>query len=172
MNEIINAIKTRRSVRSFTDEKISDEILHEILSCACLAPSARNRQLWKFTVIQNKDVIKELAYAVGKEVGDSGYNFYNPDVLILASNERDYDLGIEDCSCALENIFLAAHSFGIGSVWINQFRNNCDKKLVRDVLTKLEFPENHVVIGAAALGYPKEKTSMPEKNEDVVTWIK
>ncbi|MPN56830.1 hypothetical protein SDC9_204523 [bioreactor metagenome] len=146
-------------------------MLKEIISCAYLAPSAKNRQLWKFTVIQNKAVIKELAEVIGKEFDDSAYDFYNPDALILASNERDYDLGREDCACALENIFLAAHAYGIGSVWINQFRNNCDKPEFRQALRKINLPDNHIIVGAAALGYPKA-VSEAQKNKDVVEWVK
>lgn len=58
---------------------------------------------------------------------------------------------------ALENIFLAAHALGIGSVWINQLNGICDEPAVRAVLTKLKIPENHIVWGMAALGYAEAK---------------
>ena len=60
--------------------------------------------------------------------------------------------GMEDNACALENIFLAAHSFCIGSVWINQLRDICEEEEVRDILTDWGIPENHQVFGMAALG--------------------
>ena len=62
---------------------------------------------------------------------------YNPQVLLVPSNERENPHGMEDNACALENIFLAAHSFGIGSVWINQLRDICEEEEVRDILTDL-----------------------------------
>jgi nitroreductase len=60
---------------------------------------------------------------------------------------------MEDNACALENIFLAAHSLGIGSVWINQLRHCCDEAEVRAILEEWGIPEDHVVYGIAALGY-------------------
>jgi nitroreductase len=74
--------------------------------------------------------------------------------LIIASNKRDNPLGVQDCSCALENIFLAAHSLGIGSVWINQFRTICDVPEVRKALDDIRIPSDHIIVGCAALGYP------------------
>ena len=79
---------------------------------------------------------------------------YQPQVLIIPSNAADSPFGKEDNACALENIFLAAWSFGIGSVWINQLQGICDRPAVRQFLTEWGIPENHVVYGMAALGYP------------------
>ena len=91
--------------------------------------------------------------------------------MILASNERDNQLGMQDCACALENIFLAAHSLGIGSVWINQLNGICDVPEIRFVLNELRLPENHIVLGMAALGYAAEPGRPANKREDVVEWI-
>ena len=127
MNETLNSIFTRRSIRKFTDQKISDDDLKLIAKAACYAPNGRNTERWQFTVIHNEEKIKKLAKAISKELNlDDSYNFYKPDALIIASNSRDNKYGIEDCACALENIFLAAHSLGIGSVWINQLNGICD----------------------------------------------
>lgn len=157
MNETIKNILERRSVRAFSKKKIAKEDLELIVSAAKSAPSGRNRRMAKFTVVQNKEMLKKLAAAVSQtlSLGD-GYDFYRPDVLILASNAKDNPLGIEDCACALENIFIAASSLGIGSVWINQLKGICDKPAIRGVLREINLPENHIVLGCAALGYPAE----------------
>jgi nitroreductase len=60
---------------------------------------------------------------------------------------------MEDNACALQNIFLAAHSFGVGSVWINQIRDICDSERIRPILTELHIPADHIIYGMAALGY-------------------
>ena len=105
MNETLNSIFTRRSIRKFTDQRISNDDLKIIAKAACYAPNARNTERWQFTVIHNKEKIKKLAKAIAKEL-DMGidYNFYGPDALIIASNSRENEYGIEDCACALENI--------------------------------------------------------------------
>jgi len=153
MNEVINAIYTRRSVRKFADREIPLEQLKVIADCARYAPSARNQQKWRFTVVRDRAVIERLAAVVGKELDRDGYDFYKPAALILTSSEKDYKFRAEDNACAMQNIFLAAHSLGIGSVWINQFTDICDSPAVRTELDKLGIPSDHVVCGTAALGY-------------------
>ena len=78
---------------------------------------------------------------------------YEPQTIIITSNLRDSRFGIDDNACALENIFLAAHAFGIGSVWINQLRDACDDPDVRRMLTSYGIPDDHTAYGIAALGY-------------------
>lgn len=162
MNNVIQAILSRRSVREFTDRRIADEDLALIAKCAVNAPSARNQQKWHFTVVHDSKAISSLAKAVG--AGD-GYCFYSPDALIIASAARDYTFGTQDCACALENIFLAAHALGIGSVWINQLCGTSDEKLIRKELDALGVPADDVVYGVAALGYPAENLA-PRPNKD------
>ncbi len=154
MNEIIRNLKRRRSVRAFSGERLPEETLREIADCARYAPSGCNRQLWKFAVVQNKEILGRLAAVVGTELDRPGYDFYGPDALIVVTCDRDNALGVQDGSCALQNIFLAAESLGVGSVWINQLCDVCDRPACRAILTELGIPENYRVVGTAALGLP------------------
>lgn len=158
MNEVMHTILTRRSIREFSNKQIPIDILNDILKAAIYAPSGMNQQTWKFTAVCNCEKIQKLADAVGKELNRENYNFYNPAVLILPSNERESIWGKEDNACALQNIFLAAHSFGIGSVWINQLQNICDKPAIRTILDEFEIPKQHIIYGAAALGYSAQQS--------------
>lgn len=172
MNEVLKNIQTRRSIRAFTDQKIEKDILEALVDAARYAPSGRNLQSWKFTVVQNPEMLEKLAKAIRAELKlDESYCFYHANVLILASNERDNHLGASDCACALENIFLAAHSLGVGSVWINQLNGICDAPGVRAVLNELNLPESHIVLGSAALGYAAAEARPAEKKTDVVEWV-
>jgi len=156
-NQAIENIMTRRSVRSFSEKRIGRDELELIARAACYAPSANNSQKWQFTVVHNREKIAELASAVAAALGrGSEYNFYKPDAFIICSVPRSYPLGREDCACSLENIFLAAHALGIGSVWINQLNVTCDHEKVRPVLDRFGVPSDHVICGCAALGYPAE----------------
>ncbi len=158
MNEVINNILSRRSIRDFSDKPVSKEDIELLIKTGLYAPSGMNKQSWKFIGVINQDKIKELADAIGKALGRENYNFYNPAALIIISNERESVWGREDNACALQNIALAGHSMGIGSVWINQLNNgNCDNAEVRALLTSLGVPEDHVVYGVAALGYSTSK---------------
>ena len=86
-----------------------------------------------------------------------------PPTLVIVSNEPTQWWAAMDCACALENIFLAAKSLGIGSCWINQLGQTCDDPDVRAFLTKLGVPESHKVYGCAALGYAPADAPVKEK---------
>ena len=163
----------RRSIRSFTDRKIEREDLEKIVKAAYHAPSAMNRQSSRFIVIRKADVIEELAECLRKKLNrDSGYNFYKPNALILCTAPALNTNGVEDCAVAMENIMLAAHSLGIGSVWINQFKGVCNDVDVRSLLRRVDVPDSYVVCGCAALGYAADDALRNyEKNPNVVSWI-
>ena len=156
INEVMQAILSRRSIRQFTDQEVPKEVLEDLAQAALHAPSGMGKKTWKFTVISNREKIRQLAEIMGKTLGRDGYNMYDPTALIIPSNLKDSPFGKEDNACALENIFLAAYSYGVGSVWINQMRDICDDPAIRPILTQLGIPEDHVVYGMAALGYPAE----------------
>ncbi len=175
MNEVIKNIKTRRSVRAFSDRAIPRDILLEIADCARYAPSAMNVQPWNFCVVQDAAIIEELAASVRKNMNrDGGYNFYGPNALIIVSCDRESRFELQDGSAALQNIFLAAASCGVGSVWINQLRDVCDCEDFRAILTRLGVPENFRVVGTAALGYPAKEDAFREvekKNSVTEFWL-
>ena len=153
MNEVINNIMTRRSIRDFTDKKVDKADMETLIKCALTAPSGANKQTWKMTAVLNEKIIHELCETIGEIWGKKGYNMYGATALIIPSNEKDSKWGRDDNACALENIFLAAHSMGIGSVWINQLVGFSDEPKIRALLTKLNIQDNHDVYGIAALGY-------------------
>lgn len=158
MNSVIENILERRSCRSFKDKEIPQEDLDLILKAAIYAPTAKNTQKWLFTVITNRDKIQELAKAMGKALENDNYNMYKPQVLIIPSTPEDLIYGIDDNACALENIFLAATSLGIGSCWINQMRLVRNNPEVKAILDSYGIPENHEIYGMAILGYPDNNT--------------
>ena len=157
MNDTIRSINMRRSTRAFSSKEISKEDFELIAQSALKAPSGMNKQTWRFVAIKNKDIIKELYVAVGAALKRSpDYNFYGPDGFIICANEKDSRFAAPDCACALQNIFLAAQSLGIDSVWINQLNDCYDDENVRKILDKLGIPSNYGVFGCAALGYKAE----------------
>jgi len=166
MNEVLKTIKSRRSVRAYAEQQISQEDLNTILEAAIYAPSGMNYQTWHFTAIQNAAVLEELnekikgAFAKSDEprLRERGQSqtyccYYHAPTLVIVSNAPTQWWASMDCACAMQNIFLSAKSLGIGSCWINQLGQTCDDPDVRAFLTKLGIPENHRVYGCAALGY-------------------
>ena len=168
MNEVMQAILNRRSVRKFNDKPIEREKLEQILQAAIYAPSGMNKQTWQFTALTNKEKISRLARLVEKLLDRKGYNFYDPAVLVLTTNDRESRWNREDNACALENMFLAAESMGIGSVWINQLQDIGDEEEVRAFLREIGIPDNHLVYGIAALGYTDEKTTLNSEKKGII----
>lgn len=167
MNEVLNAIYSRRSVRLFECRDVEREKLHEIVKAALYAPTAMNQQKWHFTVITNKLLLTRLNEAVKKfmmksnnpqhrmRVSVSGYCFYyDAPALIVPSFAPDAIYVSEDCGCAIENMYLAAHSLGLGSCWINQLSGEAaDNAEIRDVLSGAGVPKANAIRGSLAIGY-------------------
>ena len=150
LNEVLENIKSRRSVRTYTEQQVSAENLNLILEAATYAPSGMNYQTWHFTAIQDADILRELnekikgAFAKSDEprLQERGHSetyccYYHAPTLIIVSNEPTQWWASMDCACAMQNIFLAAKSLGIGSCWINQLGQTCDDPDVRAFLMKL-----------------------------------
>ena len=168
MNETLNTILTRRSTRKFLNKEIPEEDLQQIIQAALHAPSGMGRQSWQFTLVKNREKIQTLAAAIERILDRPGYDMYRPQVLLIPSNKKESPYGREDDACALENIFLAAHSMGIGSVWINQLQGICDQPEIREILTSFGIPEDHVIYGMAALGYAGDEKAPKERIGKVV----
>ncbi len=154
MNEVLNAIFTRHSVRSFKEEKLKREELELLLKAAAAAPTARNLQLFGFIALTNREKIEQLAALTGEVVGRDLKGFYKPAALIIPYTKAEAVYGADDNACAMENIYLAAHSLGIGCVWINQLRDGCKDDKVREILRGIGVPDDCVIYGCAAVGYP------------------
>ena len=172
MNLIYENIISRRSCRAFTNQEVKKDDLDLILKAGVNAPSGMNRQSWQFTVIRKQVNIQNLAKVVGKVANRAeNYNFYAPNVIVLVSNDPENVNGLADASCAMENMFLMAHSLGIASCWINQLRAICDVEAVRALLDNYGIPSNHVVWGIADLGYAVESGKEVVKKEDVIKFV-
>lgn len=173
-NAVIQAILSRKSIRKFEERRIPEEIVQMIVKAGISAPSGRNMQTWRFTVLRNHDKIanlKAITEATAKETGKKCYGFENPDTIILVSNDRRNETGIQDSACAVENILLAAQSYGLGAVWLNPLMTLCDEPMIREYLDEIGIPKKHIVWAAVAMGYPDQQGNSPKKNENVVKWI-
>lgn len=167
-NQVVDAILSRRSVRSFTGEPVCHEDMETIVECGRWAPSAHNRQEWCFVAVENQEGIQRLAKAVGAALGHEGYDMYRPAALVIVGHAQDAPFGREDDGCALQNMFLAAYSLGIGSVWINQLQGIGSDSAVEAELHRLGLPAGYEVHGVCALGHPDRPASAPARTSAIV----
>lgn len=173
MNQVLENILTRRSVRVFKPEQISDVDLSSILEAATFAPNGNNIQSWHFTAVQNGGKLEQLNSLV-KEVilkfpddasqpvisnmkqraENPNFNFiYKAPTFIIVSNSKASASPGPDCALALQNIFLAAHSLQISSCWIHTLVWLNSLPEIASLLTEFGVPEGHDVFGCAALGF-------------------
>jgi len=157
MNQLLQLLKIRRSVRVFKNKGIPKNKLEEIADAARFAPSARNLQPCEFVVVTDKAKLSQLA-----ELGENG-RFMAQAAACIAVFSIDTKYFLEDGSAATCNILLAATALGLGSCWIAG-----DKKPYSlQVNALLKAPASMKLISLIALGYPQEKSvfMMAEKKE-------
>ncbi len=185
MNEVIKAIKSRRSVRKYSSEQLKREDLDAIIDAGLHAPSAHNQQSWHFTVIQNKELIDEINSAgkkvgishedelIQKIVGDPNRNmFYNAPTLVVVSGKDGAMMPREDCAAATQNMLIAAESIGVGSCWngMVNFAFQGEDRLT--LIKKMELPEGYTPYYGFTLGYSEQKGGNPPKRkEGTVTYL-
>ena len=150
--DIFEALFTRRSIRKYTQEDVSDEDLNILLKAAMLAPSASNRQPWHFVVVRDPEVRAALAgrHPYAKMAADA------PVVIVVCADlneEKTPGFWVQDCSAATQNLMLAAHAEGLGSVWVNREREIFDSPDGKALLRAWGLPETLRGVGAIALGY-------------------
>jgi nitroreductase len=149
--ETIEAIRTRRSVRGFTNEIISDELIEQVLDAGRWAPSGLNNQAWRFIVVQDPDTKTALS-----ALTEYGPTIKNAQVLIVVFLDKDhmynYTKDVQSIGACIQNMLLAIHSLGLGAVWLGEILKN--KEMVNKVLGA---PESYELMAVVALGHPTSK---------------
>ena len=188
MSHVSDAIKKRRSVRKYLARPVPQEAIEEVLVAAGWAPSAHNTQPWRFIILADRSVKRELAEAMAEswaaDIAKDGLNidpekikfrverFATAPVLILACltidgmdnfpdekrQKCERDLAMQSLAAALENMLLAAHSLGLGACWF------CAPAFCKETVREaLEIPVEVEPQALIALGFPAEEPPAPPK---------
>jgi nitroreductase len=189
IEEPLDLIITRRSIRKFKPDKIPDEVITQIIKAGTYAPSALALQPWAFIVIQNMDFMqkvsdycKPIMISLMKDAHDGmsdefrellsseGYSiYYHAPLMIMVIGKSSSRFREIDCSLCAENIMLAAHALGIGSCWIGSTEVAYDNP---EIKAGFQIPEGYSPVGTIVLGYPDEKPDAHDKKPAQITWIK
>jgi len=159
--DALQALMSRRSIRRFTDEPVSEEQIETVLRAAQAAPSAGNQQPWRFIVITERETLAAVA-------ATSPYARMLPEAavgLVVCGDTaglKHEGMWQQDCSAAVENALLAAHAIGLGGVWLGYY-----PKLERVAPLKelLGIPEGVEPLAVLAIGHPAE-TKPPSDRYD------
>jgi nitroreductase len=162
---ILKEILERYSVRKYKKDDVSDDLIKEVIEAARLAPSANNKQPWKFIVVKDPEKRRKIGEPTtwAKFIKDA------PVLIVGCVTEKSfkmggwYDSSILDIGIAMEHIALQATHLGLGTCWIGDF----DEKLVKELL---EIPDDIRVAALMTLGYPLENR-IPEKKRKQLSEI-
>lgn len=178
--ELKEAIENRRSIRKFDQTKLEKHIIEEIIHDGTLAPSAKNRQPWKFIVIQNEQIKNSIVEEMMKEVENRIHMGKNKGsieetakamkqapclVMIFNIEPHNCISDIQSIGACIENMCLSATDKGLGSLWINDIYE------IEDKLKNLLHQEEHQLVAGLALGYslqspkPRPRKSIEEVME-------
>ena len=177
-NPVLQAIEDRRSIRAYTAEPVSKEHLDLLLAAALASPSARNGQPWHFTVVTNHVLIQKVNRAAVEQLkqgadekavermSQPGFTiFHGAPLVIFISADFNGRYAAVDCGIAVENIALAAHSLGLGSVILGLPRAAFEGPEKEALEKELAFAQGSSFQIAIAIGHPaagKEKHPIGE----------
>ena len=153
-NKTIELIKSRTSCRAYSDKKVSLKKALEVAEAGKFAPSGMNRQIANIYVVNSKAKVEKLRN-LSLKIRDRDC-MYGAKTIILVGAPRGDRFTDLDCSCILENMFLAAHALKLSSCWINQFDEFFQTKDGLKVKKSLGIPEDYRIVGSCILGYAKE----------------
>lgn len=183
LNQVLENIKSRRSIRKYLSKQIKDNELEMILESAIYAPTGGNEQPWHFTVIQNKDLIDRMSAESKKVMAHSSIDwisqmgkseqlniFFHAPTIVVVSGRENAISPLPDCCAAIQNMLLAAESIDIGSCWIGLARFFFENP---ENIKELGIPGGYKPYYAVSLGYKSSYNSVaPERNKNVINYIK
>ncbi|MHA2061970.1 MAG: nitroreductase family protein, partial [Candidatus Sifarchaeia archaeon] len=155
-------LKSRRSIRKYTDEDVSEESVRQIIEAGMLAPSAGNMQSWEFIIVRDQTT----KYSLSQESLGQKHILDVPVVIVVVANtkiaEKRYGSRGRDVYCflgtgaAIQNMLLTAASLGLGTSWVGSFKEHP----VQDILN---LPAEIRPVGVIALGHPAETPDIPKR---------
>ena len=159
--DALEAVFTRRSVRQYTDEPVSDQAIETILRAAMQSPSAANMQPWHFVVINDRRLIDRIPDFHPY----SSFLREAPVAIVVCGDlERDRLLDasywVQGCSAATQNLLLAAHAIGLGSVWLGVYPR---RERIEGLHRLLQLPDNLVPLNIVSLGHPAEPPAQVDR---------
>lgn len=168
MNECISVLTTRRSVKSYQDKPVPQELLETVLAAGVNAPTGRNMQSPVMVVVTNRETIREIERLNAKFRGSSDDVFYGAPVVVIVFADSTVPTHLEDGSLVMGNLLNAAASLNLGACWIHRAREVFDTPRGRELMQKWGLDDKYVGIGNCILGYAKNEPQPKEHKENYI----
>ena len=163
---------TRRSIRKYKPEQITDEALEQVLKAGTLAPTGMNRQSPIIVAVQNGDDIALMSRLNAQAWGREIEPFYGAPTVLVVLAEASSRFAVQDGSLVMGNLMNAAHAAGLGSCWINRAREVFDGDEGRALLKKWGVEGEYVGVGNCVLGYAAEDPAPKPRKEHYVYYVR
>ena len=168
-NTAYESLLTRRSIRRYSDQAVTDAELDAVLTAGLDAPSAMNSQGTYLVAVRNPEIRNQLSKMNAAVMGGQGDPFYGAPCVIVVLADPNCGIAVEDGSLVLGNLFNAAHAIGLGSCWIHRAREEFETTEGKALLHRWGLPENLVGIGHCILGHAAENPAIkPRKAGRIV----
>lgn len=173
MNETIQNLISRRSIRKYKSEVPSKEIIDEILKAGMYAPTGRNTQSPIILAVTNKEMRDKMSKLNAKVWGNEEIDpFYGAPVVLVVLVDKTKVTPVYDGSLVMGNLMNAAHSLGIGSCWIHRAKEVFETEEGKEILKSLGIEGDYEGVGNCILGYPDcENPALPARKENYVYYI-
>ena len=157
-NQVIKTIRDRRSVRQFTGETVSDEVVNQVLESGSWAPSGKNNQPWKFAVIRDQALRESLAALTHSRSIIQGAPVC---IAVFLDRSRVYDRtkDVQAVGACIQNMLLTIHSVGLGGIWLGEILKNREK-----VEALLRAGEGLELMAVLAFGHPAKRPGDGERD--------
>ena len=149
----LSLIKTRRSVRAYKSEPVPSKALDAVLEAGTYAPTGGGHQSPTIIAITDPKYRREIAKLNAEVMGSNTDPYYGAPVVILVLADGSASTFVEDGSCVLENMMLAAHALGLGTVWVHREREIFDSESGKALLREWKLPETLRAQGIGGIGH-------------------
>ena len=171
MNEVINSLKTRRSIRAYTGQQVPDELLDQVLEAGLYAASGMNNQKVIMVAVRDKETRDYMSKLNAAVMGRDGDPFYGAPCVVVVLYDPEYFTGKEDASLVLGNLMEAAHAVGLGSCWIHRAYQVFESPEGKELLRKWGIPEQYTGVGNCILGYAAQEPEAKPRAEGRIVKI-
>lgn len=151
-SEVLDCIKTRRSIRKFEAKPVPQDKLDAILEAGTYAPTGMGLQDVQIVAVQEEETRRQLTRMNAEILETQTDPYYAPPVIILVFANRERNTCVQDGSCVLMNMLLAAHAVGLGACWINREREMFETQEGKALMKKWGLEEGMAGVGAISLG--------------------
>ena len=174
MNEIIKAMKERRSIRKFKSEMPSKADIEQIIEAGLYAANGMGKQATVTIAVTNK-ATRDRISEINRKIGGwkDGFDpFYGAPVILIVLADKNWANRVYDGSLVMGNMMLAAHSLGLGSIWIHRAREEFEQEEWRKLLSDIGITGEWEGIGHCAVGYiDGDIPKAAKRKKDRVFWI-